>query len=590
MTAAPQARPCLTELESRDVPAADFLTLPVLPTADPAVLDSARAIAAHGRTLGRRPDVFIKVGDSNTATGGYAVPQYLDPLGRAGFNPVASGLASYGANLVQTVNYFRTPTAPGQNSFTRTSPAAYPGWTLPYALANTPAEVAATNAGVALVMIGTNDLAVYSNPGLYRWMLTDLVQTLTSAGVVPVLSTLPNHADNPAYLPLVLQYNQAVADVGEQFRVPVWNLYTRLAGLPRTGLDVGGVHLTASPSGGGSFFPGDMIYGQNVRNLDALAILDWFRTQVVTPAAADPLTAWVPLPADRAVFATGRDAGQAPMVEVRDASTGALVNRFVAFAPDFSGGVRVATADVNGDGFTDVVAAPGFGGGPVVRVFSGTDGSELASFFAFDPGFRNGFSVAAGDLDGDNRAEIVVGAGNGGGPAVAVFRGGDFVQLASFFAYDPSFRGGVNVAVGSFSGVGPAIAAGSGVGGGPQVALFPVGSLTPVRSFFAFDDSSRGGVNVAAGDLTGDGSDELVAVPAVGTPEVRLYDAVERLLRSFTAEVGTAGGRVAVVGTDRLLVANGSGGSTAIRAYDGLDGAGGELFADAGRAYGLYVG
>src|SRR5262245_4209835 len=42
--------------------------------------------------------------------------------------------------------------------------------------------------------------------------------------------------------------------------------------------------------------------------------------------------------------------------------------------PGFFGGVRVAVGDVNEDGFDDVITAPGFGGGPHIKVY---DGSEL---------------------------------------------------------------------------------------------------------------------------------------------------------------------------------------------------------------------
>ena len=119
------------------------------------------------------------------------------------------------------------------------------------------------------------------------------------------------------------------------------------------------------------------------------------------------------------------------------------------------------------------------GGGPEVKVFAASPDHALKlDFFAFDPGFRNGFSVAAGDLDGDAKAEIVVGAGNGGGPAVAVFHGGDFREVQSFFAFDPGFRGGVSVAVGNFAGTGPAI-----------VASRQAVVTAPPGSFFASVDS-----------------------------------------------------------------------------------------------------
>ena len=74
--------------------------------------------------------------------------------------------------------------------------------------------------------------------------------------------------------------------------------------------------------------------------------------------------------------------------------------------------------------------------------------TEVASFFAYDPAFPGGVSVAAADLTGDGVAEIITGAGPGGGPHVRAFSlaGGVVTEVASFFAYDPAFPGGVHVA------------------------------------------------------------------------------------------------------------------------------------------------
>ena len=83
----------------------------------------------------------------------------------------------------------------------------------------------------------------------------------------------------------------------------------------------------------------------------------------------------------------------------------------------------VAAGDVNGDGRDDVITGAGAGGGPHVRVFSGDDGAELAGFFAYDAAFGGGVRVAAGDFDGDGRADILTGPGAGGGPHVRAFDG-----------------------------------------------------------------------------------------------------------------------------------------------------------------------
>src|SRR5262249_44956751 len=120
----------------------------------------------------------------------------------------------------------------------------------------------------------------------------------------------------------------------------------------------------------------------------------------------------------------------------------------------FMGGVSVAAGDMNGDGLTDVITGAGPGGGPNVKVFSGADGSLLNSFMAYDIGFKGGVSVAVGDVGGDGVPDIITGAGPGGGPNVRVFRASDNTLVDSFMAYDPGFTGGVNVAVGDVLGDG----------------------------------------------------------------------------------------------------------------------------------------
>lgn len=563
------------ELERRDTPAAPFETLPVLPFTDQAVLDNSRAIAVLGQSLGRSPASMMKVGDSNSEGIPSTPSQFLVPLADPAYNPAANGLTSYG--LLDTWATYR-------GSFAARYTSAYPGFTLPLVTDRIPGEIAATGAGVSLVMIGTNDLAIYANAEMFRGGLVQLVRTLTSAGVVPVLSTVPEHLDNPGYAPLVRAYNQQIADVAEQYRVPLWNTWRALSALPNAGLDAGGVHLTFSPFGGGNLIGSELVYGQNTRNLGALQILEWFRTQVVTPPSFVPPSDWTPLTSGDVVHAVGWDRGQGPVVDVFDSQSGTRVNRFNAFEPSFGGGVRVAVADVTGDKVPDVVAVPGLGGGPVVRVFDGTTGTMVSNFFAFEPSFRNGLNVTAGDLDGDGVAEIVVGAGDGGAPAVATFRGGDFQETKRFFAYEPSFRGGVNVAVAD-----RAIVTGAGVGGGPVVKLFtPDADL--VTAFVVYAETVRDGVAVAAGDLDGDGAAELAVAPAAGSPHVQVFDATTRRQRSsfFAADPGSPFGARTAIRGGKLLVGLSP---AAVMAFTGLGQSPALIPVDSGtRGFGVFVG
>src|SRR5262249_11705115 len=82
------------------------------------------------------------------------------------------------------------------------------------------------------------------------------------------------------------------------------------------------------------------------------------------------------------LFATGAGPTGGPHVKVNNAD-GSLRFSFYAYDPSFAGGVSVAVADVNGDGIPDIITGAGFTGGPHVRVFSGKDLSVLASFYAY---------------------------------------------------------------------------------------------------------------------------------------------------------------------------------------------------------------
>src|SRR5439155_20991422 len=165
----------------------------------------------------------------------------------------------------------------------------------------------------------------------------------------------------------------------------------------------------------------------------------------------------------------------------------------------FTGGVRVARGDVPGDGVPDLIVAAGPGGGPHVKVYDGATGTQTASFFAYNGAFRGGVYVAAGDVNGDGFADIITGAGPGGGPHVRVFSGKDGTLLREFFAYGANFTGGVTVAAGDVNGDGKAdIITGAGPGGGPHVKVFSGADGSVLSSFYAFAPTFTGGVFVAA--------------------------------------------------------------------------------------------
>ncbi|MFO0804222.1 MAG: Ig-like domain-containing protein [Gemmataceae bacterium] len=189
----------------------------------------------------------------------------------------------------------------------------------------------------------------------------------------------------------------------------------------------------------------------------------------------------------------------------------------------FTGGAFVSAGDLNGDGKADLAVTPDQGGGPRVTVFSGPDGTVLANFFGIDdPNFRGGARTAIGDLNGDGKNDLLVAAGFGGGPRVSAIDGttltGTRTKLfGDFFLFEEQLRNGAYVTIGDLNGDGFGdIIGGGGPGGGPRVLaidgkqLIQKNTQTPIANFFAGDDSLRGGVRVAAKDFDGDGKADLV--------------------------------------------------------------------------------
>jgi Bacterial Ig-like domain/Bacterial Ig domain/FG-GAP-like repeat len=274
---------------------------------------------------------------------------------------------------------------------------------------------------------------------------------------------------------------------------------------------------------------------------------------------------------------TGTGAGMSPAVRVIDAS--GTDTTFLPYDAAFLGGVRVALGDVTGDGVLDIITAAGPGGGPHVRVWNGTDLTEVGGFFAYDPAFTGGVFVAAGDVTGDGKADIITGAGVGGGPHVRVFDGATFAEVGGFFAYDPAFPGGVFVAAGDVTGDGVAdIVTGAGPGGGPHVRIWNGTTLTEVGGFFAYDPAFSGGVHVAVGDITGDGKAEIVtgAGPS-GGPHVRVWNGADLTeVGGFFAYDPAFGGGVVVGlsdldrdGKNEILTAPGPGAPAQVRIWSG---------------------
>ncbi|HEV3084408.1 MAG TPA: DUF4214 domain-containing protein, partial [Gemmataceae bacterium] len=249
---------------------------------------------------------------------------------------------------------------------------------------------------------------------------------------------------------------------------------------------------------------------------------------------------------------------QSPAVVVRDAETGQIKFQFTPYS-DITGGASVAVGDVNNDGLPDVIVAPGRNQPAIITIYSGTPDASgnyahmpLVSFPAFTMSFRTGISLAVGDINGDGANDLVVGSGasigNGFQPYVEVFDGRTLLQGTAgaaptqlpgspFLALEPSFTGGVNVAVGDLNNDGKADIVATRMSGKATVSVFTyTGSgFGLARTFIAYTTALNGGLTAAVGDFNADGWNDIILGSGPGaSPAVMVYAGGPTLSSSTT--------------------------------------------------------
>jgi hypothetical protein len=207
-------------------------------------------------------------------------------------------------------------------------------------------------------------------------------------------------------------------------------------------------------------------------------------------------------------------------------------------------------------------------------------------------------------LSGDSGIEtnpwsVVVAASDvwrGSTPLVSVIDPTSGTVERQFLAYEPSFRGGVRVAVGDVNGDDvPDIITAPGPGRVGQVRVFSLDGTEMVSyRTLPFGPAWRGGVEVASGDVDGNGRDDIVAAQSRGRGEVRVFlstdapdpiaNAAFRRIVPFgprfnggatvaVADVGSfSGGALtdgaAPDGRVEIVIGNGPGTRSLVRVYD----------------------
>ena len=286
-------------------------------------------------------------------------------------------------------------------------------------------------------------------------------------------------------------------------------------------------------------------------------------------------------PAPDQFIVTGTDAGNPARVTIYN-QDGTLRWTRLAFGPTFTGGVRVAKGDFDGDGIADVIAGEGPGGKSRFRVFNGINGRLMTGRSPFGKSYDGGIFVASADFNGDGRDDVVAGSGGGMTARVRVRNAANPDQnLRNLRVGTASDFHEVRVAAGDVNSDGvPDILATLT----PEVIVFDgsvVAFLPPaLHRFTPFGSNFNGPMTLAAGNVDeGPDMDLIVGRGVGGPPRVRIYagnsgplGGTPTLMQEIMAgdQTSNAGVRVAAATLDGdkfvdIVTASGSGGRPIIR-------------------------
>ncbi|OGF21170.1 hypothetical protein A2316_03510 [Candidatus Falkowbacteria bacterium RIFOXYB2_FULL_38_15] len=212
-----------------------------------------------------------------------------------------------------------------------------------------------------------------------------------------------------------------------------------------------------------------------------------------------------------------------------------FVKSFFAYNEKFLGGVSITSADINGNGDGEIITGAGPGGGPHVRVFR-QDGTPIGGFMAYPAKFKGGVNVAAGDVDGDGKSEILVAPmsvdPSDKEPIAKIFnQKGDLKN--QFIPFEAGYIGGINIAVGNLDGDKFAEMAFSKTTGG-EILVY--GQYLNLKLKFSPFDDPKTGINFSLGDLDGDKVSEIIVGAGKGAgPKVKIYNYKGILRNQFFA-------------------------------------------------------
>jgi hypothetical protein len=244
-------------------------------------------------------------------------------------------------------------------------------------------------------------------------------------------------------------------------------------------------------------------------------------------------------------LATVPDAGTSSHVRIFE-EDGSVIDGIFPFGKEFTGGIEMVAADVDGDGDEELAVTALGKRISTLKVYDLNDGELqlMDSIRPYDESYTGGMHIAAGDMNNDGDDEIVVGALSQKN-AIKVYRWKESAGVLdhwfgkrpyahtnagngfSLAMGDVNFDGNDDMVVGSYT-------------GNSVVRVFTYavgkGKLKRISTRRLFETSYIGGVDVYTSNVNSTDEEEVLVVGHVGTDHastLRTYNASQERLTSL---------------------------------------------------------
>ena len=191
---------------------------------------------------------------------------------------------------------------------------------------------------------------------------------------------------------------------------------------------------------------------------------------------------------------------------------GVLYMKVYPYTANYKGKIRAAVGDLNEDGKLEVYVGPSGGHALPIKVYTRHGRQMKRDWYPFGTDYTGGYTFAIRDVKGRRNNELIIGTGEGHDPIVHVFtRHYEFKTAWNPFALN--VRGGVNVATGDLDGDGTdEIITGPGPGSKPVIRTWRGDGTAYAPEFRAYTSFGNPGIDVRTLDVDFDGKDDIVGM------------------------------------------------------------------------------